>query len=420
MQKVKTLLISIIFVICSAADIWAQHVEDTIKQLNHELARYRIISDSLENLLEDANLRMIAANLNMYGLPEIKQGEELIEHNGYILVFSQKHHQAAWVAHMIISEVAESRVSRTNDFRPDPLVKGGSAVESDYFLRIVDTDSTITYDGFGFDRGHLVPSADLRWSQKALSETYLYSNISPQLPDFNREKWAELENILRAYVIEGKSSSVFVVTGPVFSDSATFITKGVNKLPVPSYFFKAVFDKPNMRSIAFLMPHTKLEYPVEWYAITIDSLESFTGIDFFASLDDSLESSIESQCDYKYWLTVEQKNDVKPLKETERPKNTYNTVEAALFSGTNKNVCICGTVVSTHISAKGNVFINLDKSFPNQIFSISIFKKNLVNFSYLPHIYLQNKKICVKGLVKEYEGTPGIYPVNEKAIYEIE
>ena len=111
------------------------------------------------------------------------------------LVYSEEHEQAKWVAHIISPDIITGNVSRTNDFRPDPHVSTGSTVEEDYFLKYLQPDSSYKYDGYGFDRGHLAPSADFRWSTTALSESYFYSNMSPQRPEFNRGTWAELEGL---------------------------------------------------------------------------------------------------------------------------------------------------------------------------------------------------------------------------------
>ena len=104
----------------------------------------------------------------------------------------------------------------------------------------------------------------------------------------------------------------------------------------------------------------------------------------------------------------------------ELPRNCYNTSQAKQFYDYPKEVEICGTVVSTHKSRKGHIFINLDKSFPNQIFTATIWKSNIVNFSYKPEVFLINKQVCIKGKVKDYQGTPSIYPENEKKIKLIE
>jgi endonuclease G len=77
---------------------------------------------------------------------------------------------------------------------------------------------------------------------------------------------------------------------------------------------------------------------------------------------------------------------------------------------------ICGTVVSTHLSKNKHTFLNLDKSFPNQIFSLTIWNSNLHNFSYQPHIELKNKKVCVRGKITDNKGVATMNIENERAI----
>ena len=84
--------------------------------------------------------------------------------------------------------------------------------------------------------------------------------------------------------------------------------------------------------------------------------------------------------------------------------------------GKNESIRICGTVVSTKLSSKGNIFLNLDKQFPNQVFSISIFKDFVPNFSYKPDIFLAGKTICVTGKITNFNGVPSVSIENEKAI----
>jgi len=98
------------------------------------------------------------------------------------------------------------------------------------------------------------------------------------------------------------------------------------------------------------------------------------------------------------------------------PRNHFNTVQAKYYAGKNETITVCGTVVSTKLSSKGNVFLNLDKSFPNQIFTVSIFKDQLINFSYLPHEELIGKTIYVTGKVTDFNGTPSMSIQDEQAI----
>ncbi len=413
-MKVFTVLL---FVLCST---FLLSQENEIKKAENE---YRVIKqqlDSLEIVLEDLKLAKIRNDLKEYGLPSVSDNEELIWHSSMVLVYDEQHEMAKWVAHILLSDVTRGSVSRTNDFRPDSLVKTGSTIEEDYFLKHLQADGTYKYDGYGYDRGHLAPSADFRWSERALSESYLYSNIAPQLPEFNRNKWADIENFVRAYMYRYPKSQLFVVTGPVLNDELPKLERSPNRVSIPEQYYKVIMDFEAKRGMAFLVPHKNLIYPPEYYAITIDSLEEITGINFFHTLSNEDESKIEAKINIEAWLPKSSKNDKTPIKEKDLPKNAWNTVEAVLFVDKNEKITVCGTVVSTHKSNKGNVFLNLDKSFPNQIFSVTIWNRDLINFSYQPEIFLLNKKICVTGTISSYQGVPGTYVNNEKRLEIIE
>ena len=406
MKRISILFILLFFINLS----FSQDVD--VKSIKNQIKEKQIELDSLNKLKEVYVLRDLHTQLKEFGLPQLENGEDLIEHKAYILVYSEKHEQAKWVAHIISKEIIDGNVSRTNDFRPDTMIKTGSAVEKDYFLKYKEDGKTV-YDGFGYDRGHLAPSADFKWSKSALSESYFYSNMSPQVDDFNRGGWAKLEGMLRKYVYEN-NVDLFVVTGPVLTDDLPVIEKGVNKVSIPNYYYKIAYDKENNRAIAFLMPNQNLDYPVEYYAVSVDSVEAITKINFFYNLNDSIETIIEKQSDYKPFLPEKSKNDVAPMKLL--PKNCLNTVQSYAEINTNKKVKVCGTVVSTHKSQKGNIFINLDKSYPNQIFSITIWAYDIINFSYNPVEELMGKKICITGKIVEYRGTASMYLENEKGI----
>ncbi len=172
-------------------------------------AKSRLLSE-----LEILKLNWIQEQIETVGVPDAGYQEQVVSHSAYSLSYNENHEQANWVMHIIIPEIAEGIVSRSNDFREDPLVTTGTSFEEDYFLKEKKANGKYEYDGFGYDRGHLAPSADFRWSKKALSESFFYSNMSPQLGNFNRLKWAELENWMRNYV-EENNTSLIIVTAPV-------------------------------------------------------------------------------------------------------------------------------------------------------------------------------------------------------------
>ena len=206
------------------------------------------------------------------------------------------------------------------------------------------------------------------------------------------------------------------MSGGVLKPGLNKIERGINKVSIPEQYFKVALDPVNRRAIGFIMPNAECEYPVMNYAVNIDSVEAITGIDFFYSLADADENLLESVIDINKWIAEKELGDVLPFRADSLPRNTFNTMQAKNYVGKNENIKVCGTVVSTKLSAKGNIFINLDKKFPNQVFSISIFKDNVPNFSYQPDTFLAGKTICVTGKITNYNGVPSVSIENEKAI----
>ncbi len=388
---------------------------NSIEQVKNELNNLNIIKDSLHEILEHLILNENIKSIKSTIIPKIKSNEDLIEHSAMVLVYSEEHEQAKWVAHVINTNIIDGNVSRTNNFRKDKLIKTGSSEEKDFFTKSKLKSGKTIYNGFGYDRGHLAPSADFKWSKNALSESYFYSNMSPQLPEFNREGWAELENFLRSYIYEN-NVDLHVLTGPILNEKLKKIEKSINQISIPELFFKIAIDLKNKRAIAFLMPNKKLDYPIEYYVTSIDSIEYIVNFDFNHQLSDSIENYLESLKDISLWQTKKRKGNVAPIDPTKLKKGQLNTVQAKTFANSGEKIKVCGLAVSTKLSKNGHTFINLDQSFPNQIFSATIWKSNSLNFSFQPHIELLNKKVCFKGKVTLNKNTPTMDVINEKAI----
>ncbi|MDW3652375.1 MAG: DNA/RNA non-specific endonuclease [Bacteroidia bacterium] len=399
---------SILILLFFSTSLQAQNLDQEIRTYENELFQIENRKKELGLKLEALKLKRIQKDLHELGNPALKDGEELIVHQAFSLVYSEEHEQAKWVAHILLPDVIKGNVPRSNDFREDPKVKTGTAVEKDYFLKYPKGDGEFEYDGFGYDRGHLAPSADFRWSEIALSESYFYSNMSPQVPEFNRGTWAELESIIRGYMYKHPKTQLYIVSGPVLTPGLPKIERSINKLSIPKFYFKVVLDLDNQKAIGFLMPNKEIDKPIETMAVPIDQIEKITGLDFFASLPDNLESTLEAQDRAKDWLPDSQQDDVLPLDAESLPPHHFNTLTAKNFAeyGDPTKINICGTVVSTKLTSNGHIFLNLDKKFPKQIFTATIWKDNRVNFSYEPHLELEGKCICVEGTVRLSRGTP--------------
>lgn len=223
-----------------------------------------------------------------YYLPA--QGDDPIyAHKHFYLAYDEDTEQAAWVAYELnLSHLNASKVSRTDYFSQDPAIRTGSAHYEDY-------------RGSGFTRGHLVPAADRAYSREAMDETFLMSNISPQKYHFNGGIWRELEEATRDWA--RMNDRLIVVSGPIFQNpNPTRI--GRNDVAVPDLFFKVLvdIDEPDVKGIGFIIPNEKSDQPLTSYMVSIDEVESLTGLDFNANLlTSALEDSVEHAISKDDW-----------------------------------------------------------------------------------------------------------------------
>jgi len=396
--------------------IVAQSISEKLKAAAGQLAVLDQQRELLGATLEQLKLQKIIEDLQQVGLPALQAQDQLVPHAAMVLAYAEQFEQARWVAHMITQDVTKGTVFRTNDFRVDEKVTTGSAVEEDYFLKKLKADSSFEYDGFGYDRGHLAPSADFRWSKTALSESYYYSNMSPQLAAFNRGSWGELEDAIRGYLYRNNNTSLYVLTGPVLTSDLPTVPRAKNKVAVPRQYWKVVVDLTNKKGIGFLMPNENITKVLGTFAVPINDIEKLTGLNFFNKLPEALQEELESQRSINDWLPIENNQDVNPLEQETLPRNHFNTIIAQQWMGNNKEITVCGTVVGARLSRAGNVLINLDKAFPNQVFTVFVKKEDILNFNYDLTEVLKNKVIFVRGKVIDQGGTATMYIGNQNAV----
>lgn len=212
--------------------------------------------------------------------------ETIVHHTFYSLSYVEEYEQPEWVAYVFTSQNEMKNVERTDDFREDPLVSSGSSTLADYV-------------GSGFDRGHLVPAGSMAFNELAMSETFYMSNISPQDPSFNRGIWKKLESQVRDWY--NQKGNFLVIAGGLFDSINTEI--GPSGVDIPHSYFKVVFDYDgeNQDVIGFIIPNRKGEKELSEYVVTVDFIESQTGLDFFQILPDEKEDEIESRVDKSNW-----------------------------------------------------------------------------------------------------------------------
>ena len=394
----------------------AQTLESKIQTVYQKILGLEEQKKAFQSEIEGLKFQKIHRDLEAVGLPGLVPGDVLVQHAALSLAYCESHEQARWVAHIVLPDVMSGTVFRSNDFRPDPDVPTGSAVEADYLLKFLQPDSTWKYDGFGFDRGHLAPSADFRWSQKALSESYFYSNMSPQRAELNREAWGNLEDKIRGYLYRNTETQIYVITGPILEADLPVIERGVNKVSIPKSYWKVAMDLQNQRAIGFVLPNRAIPEPLVSFAVSIDQVEALTGLNFFPNLPDEIETRLESQKNPADWLTDAAAGDAAPLFAPDLPRNHFNTLQAKIYQGKNEAVHICGTVVGARRSRAGNILLNLDRQFPNQVFTVFIKKEFIPNFGYDPETALKGKVICAKGRVLDLDGTAAMFVEGESAL----
>lgn len=248
----------------------------------------------------DEPVREDVSNLEETGIDSIfylptSTTNEVIRHRFYALSYVEKFELPEWVAYELTEERLNTEwVERSNNFRPDPLVKSGSATPDDYRRT-------------KYDRGHLVPAADMAFSTEAMSETFFLSNIAPQEPGFNKGIWRELEELTRDWAKHSKH--LYVVTGPVLTQPIKFWI-GENQVAVPPAFYRVLLDlrEPELKAIAFVIPNETSTERIETFATSVDEVERLTGINFFPNLmEPALEAELESKFDLNRWKTNEKK-----------------------------------------------------------------------------------------------------------------
>lgn len=163
------------------------------------------------------------------------------------------------------------------------------------------------YTGTGYDRGHMAPSADMKWDAQAMKECFYMTNMCPQTHALNGGTWKKLEEKTRLWA--QADSSVIIVCGPVLTPRPDEYIGDDEDIAVPKAFFKVIcspYVNPP-RAIGFIMPNGRVNGGLQAAAVSVDSVEALTGFDFFAALPDSIENTIEAECRFHLWSTIRPK-----------------------------------------------------------------------------------------------------------------
>ena len=221
--------------------------------------------------------------------PLYDRPEEIVSYTGYTASYNKELKIPNWVAWVLTPSRLDGDAKRTNRFLADPNIEdGGLADPSDYRHS-------------GYDRGHMCQAGDNKWCDIAMRESFYLSNICPQTKPLNSGDWNDLESKCRKWA--QLHDTLFIVCGPVIEPNKAYQAIGENKVAVPEVYYKVVLrmDGGNPKAIGFLFPNGRQSRTVKSYAVTVDEVETATGINFFSQLPDHIEEQIEATYNWNDW-----------------------------------------------------------------------------------------------------------------------
>jgi len=232
------------------------------------------------------------------GAPQSRDAKNLntwfriLRNHGFIMGYSDLRGNPLWVEYALTS--AENT----------PSLKRPSRFETDW--RSINRVSHDSYKKSGYDRGHMAPNYAMShlYGREGQADSFLMTNVTPQKAKLNQQLWQHLEETEIKHFAK-QFGKVWVITGPVFSGTVERLSSDWT-VEIPDAFFKiyiteAMPGKPPM-ALAFLVPQTVDGHePLAQFVTSIDNIETQTGIDFLAGLDDHTEARLEASVESQPW-----------------------------------------------------------------------------------------------------------------------
>lgn len=242
-----------------------------------------VASLGLANPIDDKCPQHVAYGAPVSQIPE--NGGQYLCRIGYAAHYNYSTKVSEYVVEKVTRESIKGQAPRKDEFREDPEIP-------------VQYRSTLKdYVGSGFDRGHMAPAADFYYSVQAMSESFLLTNMMPQVPGNNRGIWKYTEEYTRAWA--NAYGEIYVITGTIYGQNRRAI--GANVV-VPSHIYKVVIVPSANRAITFLFPNEKL--PVEdlpKYIVTIGDIEAYTGLKIMPQLPPNLQGLKAYRANWAEW-----------------------------------------------------------------------------------------------------------------------
>lgn len=226
-------------------------------------------------------------------IPKTLRGDKgvILNRVGYTTSYNAQNKIPNWVAWHLTSNHVKGRYGRDfMEFHEDESVRAPRADDNDYY-------------NSGYDRGHMCPSGDNKWSKEAQEESFLFTNICPQRHGLNAGAWNDVEMQCRDWA--KRYGTLYIVCGPVFYQQE-HRTIGRHRVAVPDAFYKVVLRKENAgyKAIGFVYENRSAKRDMSRYVRSIDEIEELTGLDFFSALPDDVEDAIESRSNLRDWYPL--------------------------------------------------------------------------------------------------------------------
>lgn len=273
--------LAVLCVVFVAATAIQRITDRSEKQTLNENELFANDIQNIHNSRNDSFCNSNTAFLEGLELPVIREEDELIlKRLGFTVSYNKTWKIPNWVAWTLTPERTMGKVKRADDFLPDPdLGESHRATDADYYRA-------------RYDRGHMAPAGDMKWDEQAMQESFYLSNICPQAPNLNRGDWRILEENCREWAAKG--NTLYIVCGPIVEKGKQSKRIGKNKVMVPDHFFKVILwvgSEP--QAIGFIFPNDDCDKVLFDYAVSVDKVETVTGMDFFHALPDDLEEQVE-------------------------------------------------------------------------------------------------------------------------------
>jgi endonuclease G len=201
-----------------------------------------------------------------YGQPKSKkQNTSLICRRAYLLEHDNNAKIPKWVSYTLTPERAVGCAVRSDSFAADQSLPAGQRAELKDYAKS------------GYDTGHIANSSDMLWDITAERESFILSNMTPQLPGFNRGIWKKLEDQTRAWASDRKNT-LLIYAGPIYSKQDQMI--GKNSVIVPHAFFKIIIDTKTRETLVFRFDHEPSTAKLDTFLTSLAQVQKETSVMF--------------------------------------------------------------------------------------------------------------------------------------------